>query len=290
MFSKIIVTTDLSDASDRVIKCVKGLQTLGAKEVILAHALGLKHFEVMKYELARLIEPRIRHQKAILESDGFETSVEILGGLPGPEIKRLAKEKNASLIMVGSHGATLAKDVLIGSAAFEIINSAAAPVFVMRLQITEEDTGKRCEAICGDFMKNILYATDFSDTAERAFSYLEKLVEKGAKNVTLLHVQDKVKISGHLEHRLEEFNQIDKERMERLKAELIKKGAAAVKIEIPYGYVIQEILKRAKEEDYSLIVMGSQGRGFVREIFMGSISHNVLRHSFAPLLLVPALR
>jgi len=36
--------------------------------------------------------------------------------------------------------------------------------------------------------------------------------------------------------------------------------------------------------------MGSQGRGFISEVFMGSVSHGVAMHSGAPLLLIPAKR
>ncbi|MCA1785684.1 MAG: universal stress protein [Desulfobacteraceae bacterium] len=36
--------------------------------------------------------------------------------------------------------------------------------------------------------------------------------------------------------------------------------------------------------------MGTQGRGFLGEFFLGSVSHNVARHSVAPVLLVPGLR
>jgi len=36
--------------------------------------------------------------------------------------------------------------------------------------------------------------------------------------------------------------------------------------------------------------MGSQGRGFIKEVFLGSVSNNVARHSAASVLLIPAVR
>jgi len=39
-----------------------------------------------------------------------------------------------------------------------------------------------------------------------------------------------------------------------------------------------------------MVVMGSQGRGFIGEVFLGSVSHTVTRHSKVPLLLIPAIR
>ena len=75
-----------------------------------------------------------------------------------------------------------------------------------------------------------------------------------------------------------------------LKGRLKEMGDAEIGMEIPYGSPIDEILQRTGEGGASLVVMGSHGRGFVSELFLGSVSHNVARHSEAPVLLVPGQR
>ena len=115
-------------------------------------------------------------------------------------------------------------------------------------------------------------------------------MESGAKRVTLLHVQDQSRIEKYLKDRLGEFNEIDRERLQRLQTSLKQRGASEVQIELPYGFPIQEILRVAEREDESVIVMGSQGRGFISEVFLGSVSHQVVRRAPVPVLLVPALR
>ena len=137
-------------------------------------------------------------------------------------------------------------------------------------------------------IRRILFPTDFSDNAEHAFSYVGKIAECGAECITLLHVQDKGKIDWHLKDRLDEFNRIDTKRLERLKAELVKRGVQDVGIELPYGSPKKEIIDRTKQDDVSLVVMGSQERGYLAELLLGSVSHAVARHSEAPVLLVPA--
>ena len=290
MFERILVPTDLSEASDRVIGCLHGLGPLGVKDAILVHALGLRHLEVLKYKLARQAEPVLQDQKALLEKQGFKAKVIVAPGIPSLEITRVAAEEKVSLIAMGTHGATLAGGILMGSVAVHVLHAATVPVLVIRVKITTDGAGVRCDAACADFTRAILYATDFSDTAERAFSYLGKIVESGARQVTMLHVQDKARIAGHLERQLAEFNRIDEERMQRLRRRLLDQGAEDVRIEIPYGSPISEIVRRAKDGDYALIVMGSQGRGFVSEVFLGSVSHNVVRQAPIPVLLIPALR
>lgn len=103
-----------------------------------------------------------------------------------------------------------------------------------------------------------------------------------------MHVQDKTKIEKYLSEKLEEFNQIDNTRLELRKHLLLKKGAEEVNIKILYGIPAKEILTESKN-GYSLIIMGSQGRGFFKEIFIGSVSHNVARNSDVSLLLIPSV-
>ena len=75
-----------------------------------------------------------------------------------------------------------------------------------------------------------------------------------------------------------------------LRKKLLEKGAKNVLLKIPYGNPTSEILNELKGGDYSLVVMGSQGRGFIQEIFLGSVSHNIARDASVSVLLIPALR
>ena len=59
----------------------------------------------------------------------------------------------------------------------------------------------RIQAGRGDFSEHILFPTDFSENAQRAFTYLQQMVGDRAKKVTLLHVQDKTRIEPHLAER-----------------------------------------------------------------------------------------
>jgi nucleotide-binding universal stress UspA family protein len=177
--------------------------------------------------------------------------------------------------------------MLLGGTAMGIVSHASLPVLLIRLKITEDGAEAHCEAMCGDFREQVLYCTDFSETAERAFPYVEGIVESGGRRVTLLHVQDRSRIEKYLAHRLDEFNEVDHQRLELLRTRLEQRGAAEVRTEIPYGLPSQEIVRIAREQDYHLIVMGTRGRGFFAEAFLGSVSLQVVRSAPAPVLLVP---
>lgn len=286
MFSKIIVGTSLSEASSKTLCCLKNLRQAGVKQVILTHVMNIRDVGGLYGYLRKLAEPKLAEQKKILEQMGFSVEVKILLGFPAYEINRLAREQNASLIAVHMTSESLIDDAFVGGVACEVIHHTEKPVLVMKAKTSSG----QCELVCEEILSHIIHPTDFSDNAERAFTYVEKLLENGCPKVTLLHVQDKDRIEKYLEDRLEEFNQIDQERLDRLKERLIKKGAREVNIEIPYGSPTQKILQTVEKHPFSLIVMGSQGRGFISEVFLGSVSHNIVRKAPLPVLLVPAIR
>ena len=291
MFSKVLVATDLSVASESVLHCVKGLVPFGARQAVLVHAIGIREFEAMTHGMGDFLNPLLAKQKAVLEADGLETEAVLASGPAVLEVNRIAVEQRASLIVVGTHGATLAREMLIGGTAMGIVHQASVPVLVIRLKFAEDSESVRCVAACHDLHRHVLFCTDFSDTAELAFQYVLRIVESGVPAVTLLHVQDSRRLGGHLEHRLEEFNETDRQRLECLKKRLQEAGPVNVRILVPYGHPVAEILRvTEQEEDDTLIVMGSQGRGFLAEVFLGSVSHQVVRRSPVPVLLVPAKR
>jgi nucleotide-binding universal stress UspA family protein len=290
MFSRIIVATDLSPASFAIVNCLGGLKVYGAKQCLLLLCLNLQEAAstALSYSTAAL-EDILGQQRQILEKQGFDVETRILPGFAKQEINRVAAEEDYSLIVVGSQGHSMVGEGLLGGVAYEVIRSARKPVLLVRLKM-KQGAGNVCiEANRCDFSEHVLFPTDFSENADHAFTYVEKLVTDGAQRVTLLHVQVKDLIDPLLTQRLDEFNEIDRGRLEKMKELLQKKGNAVIELELCYGSVFKEITRLVRERNVHLVVMGSQGRGFVKEIFLGSVSHNVARHADAPVLLIPAV-
>ncbi len=288
MLSNILISTDASEASDHIIDCVKDLRRVGSRKAVLTHVINVRDAGGLYVSLKRMTVPKLEEQQRRLAAAGFETTLEIPLGYPDYEINRLARENESSLIVVGSHGESLVKDMLLGSTAHSVLMSARTGVLLIRVEITETAGGTCCRIACSDFFRHILHPTDFSATAEHAFEHLEHIVRETHCAVTLLHVQDKVKLEPHLIQLLDDFNRIDTERLERMKARLLKAGASEVDIQVSLGSPTALILEQARCDKYSLILMGTQGRGALWEIVMGSVSHNIARHAPLPVLFVPA--
>ncbi|TDY65147.1 nucleotide-binding universal stress UspA family protein [Aminivibrio pyruvatiphilus] len=288
MFQKILVATDLSDASERMACSLGELKALGTKDIVLLHCINIRDVGTLASQLIKAAEPHFRKQQIFLENRGFSVTPKIALGLPQIEINRQAEEHDCSLIVVGSRGGTMAKEILLGGVASEVVHGASKPVLILRVGIHEEKGDAVCIMEKCSPLGHILFPTDFSDNAEHAYSHLKKFAEKGAEKITLLHVQDEVRIGKHLMEKLDEFNRIDSGRLGRMKEELLRCGAKEVNTEIVFGNPKKILVDKVKANGYSLVLLGSQGRGYIGQFFMGSVSLAVARQSIIPVLLVPA--
>jgi len=138
----------------------------------------------------------------------------------------------------------------------------------------------------------ILYTTDFSDVSMNALNYVKRLKDAGAREVTVLHVIDERTLvvpdvfSGIDFMAVEnELRKIADEECNKIVAQLREKGLNA-KFKVEKGIPFLEILKAAREEDVSLIVIGSHGKSNVEEMLLGSVSEKVIRKAVRPVLVV----
>jgi nucleotide-binding universal stress UspA family protein len=140
--------------------------------------------------------------------------------------------------------------------------------------------------------RKILYPTDFSDVSLKALDYIRQLKEGGTEEVLILHVidsRDLQAIETSVPQRSIEFESAlmkdaDRE-LNALETEL-KKYGLKVTIKLVTGNPLQEILKAEKEEDISIMVIGSHGKSNLEEMFMGSVSEKVVRKCKKPVLVV----
>ena len=290
MFRKALIATDLSASSTALLSCVGQLKPLGLEEAVLAHVIYVAHTVGLAEQLADEAAPELQRQAALLQSQGIAVRTTMPVGVPAYALADLADQEDVSVIVIGSHSRSLLHGLLAGSVALGLLGITTRPVLLVRMAIASAEHGERCQLACARFFGKVLFPTDFSETAERAFHYLQHVVKGTGAHITLLHVQDTARLAPHLASRLEEFNEIDRERLERMAARLREQGAASVSTAIKVGAPLPTILAEAGEPGYTAIVMGSQGRGFVAEITLGSVANGVARRAPLPVLFVPASR
>ena len=147
-------------------------------------------------------------------------------------------------------------------------------------------------------MNKILFPTDFSEAANRAFVYALQFAEKWQATITTLHVFSPVDIMDvyapygyqDVQEALKK-NQFNRylESVEALKKMAEEHGFAEVKIKhiMEEGPTVSSIITVAERESVDLIVMGTTGAHGLKELFISSVAAEVLEHAPCMVLAVP---
>jgi len=122
----------------------------------------------------------------------------------------------------------------------------------------------------------ILYVSEPLSTTAYAvtFSYLSEEQEKKISEEKLVYVKNHIK--KQLQIVCEKELKNDPECADRVES-----------IEICEGFPAEMILRKADELNCDVIVMGTHGKGFLRNTFLGSTSKRVLRRTRKPVFIIP---
>ena len=144
-------------------------------------------------------------------------------------------------------------------------------------------------------MKNIdkiLFATDFSENSEHAFDYAAMLASQFNAMLLVVHViNEPVDLRGFYVPHIS-FEKLEKE-IEESAEQMLEKFCrqhlndfANFKTYITTGVPYEEIIKKAEEEQVSLIILGTHGRTGVDHFLFGSTAERVVRKAACPVLTV----
>lgn len=129
-------------------------------------------------------------------------------------------------------------------------------------------------------LDKVLLCMDFSAPSEKLLKCIPELQNSGLQEVIVLHVVDTHSTAAQ-EKVLQEKNE---QRMATIQKELRELGiTVTTKLEI--GIPSEEIVRIAQEEQISLILLGSHGKGYIKSRYLGSTTFDVLRLSEIPMLI-----
>lgn len=283
MFAKILIPSDLFGPVSAFPRCLRGAAAVGVEEAHLIQPIpgeAIGHTPALLRGLAR---PALDEQKTQLEGLGLRVTVHMPQGEPVSAILALAQQKRVDLIVASSFSAGLFTEALVHPLADALLHQSRLPL--LGLGCGQDAPG--CRPLDQVLGGRILFATDFSECSRHAFDLLAKIVARTNAEVLLLHVQERRRISPHLEDRLEEFNRTDRRRLAALADELRGAGSRGVTCDVELGHAGPLIAGTARRIFASLVLLGTRGRGWAEELFLGSVAHHVARHAPAPVLLVP---
>jgi len=141
-------------------------------------------------------------------------------------------------------------------------------------------------------MKKILFATDFSSNANKAFEFALNLAEKHQAELIMLHVYDVQPVFGHpyATTNPADLFRLKCENWENKLKEFFNQYNSDIKptyIAIEYPSVVKGILSIIEKYQPQLVVTGTKGESPVKELLFGGTTKALVKRSPVPVLAIP---
>jgi nucleotide-binding universal stress UspA family protein len=275
---KAVYATDLSDAIETAITDQTCLECLGRYGITEMHLLHVTSPSVTAGtpggSVGNRVQSALQRQAEAIRAEGFDVELHTARGTPHRRINGLADQLNSDLMIVGSRGRSPLKRRNIGGTTRNVARTAVRPLLVQRIAAAGDDY----EVANEHLFERVLYATDFSENAERAFEQFQFL-QGATQEAHLLHVQ----------HRSEEPGEDPQARLDELADDLLNRGID-VETSVREGVPAEEILAADAEYDPTTVLLGARGLSRMRRLLIGSVSEKVVARSDSNVLLVPPSR
>ncbi|MEF8832690.1 MAG: universal stress protein [Candidatus Thermoplasmatota archaeon] len=271
---RAVLAYDFSKSMEKLLKRLPGLKRMGIDKISLLHVSDITrsggHGQISKDKRSERLDSV---RKKIEKMDFDDVEKDVFLGFPAEEITTYARKKDA-MILSGSHGRGVIKNVFLGGTAYAIIRKAKTPVLVEKVQ--SESTP---ENIC----RKVLLPTDFSKDSRKMLNLLGGS-KMPIEEILLLSVIEESESRKELKEKKSDLESKLKKLTERLKERSL---SDKIEYKIEKGTASRVISKTAESEDMSLICMPNRGQGGLKEIIIGTTAKEVTRLSPAPVLLFP---
>jgi nucleotide-binding universal stress UspA family protein len=283
----ILVTTDFSACSEAAVKMAASLARQYQSQLILLHTIPPEPMlqapiDPSTWEYERVRE-RAEHTLDDLRSSpllsGLAVKTFAKTGDVLTAIQQLARKEHVDMIVVGTHGRTGFRKLLMGSVAEEAERLLCYPVLTIGPSVNPGTLTH------GQF-RSILYATDFSTGSQHALTYAVWFANQSSAQLHILHVMLEEMVTAFYLH--DEMEHNCKERLARL----VPPGLTAIPpdVIVSTGMPAEEIVKQATIANADLIVMGIHAAGWTGAHASAhipwSVANAVVAHAPCPVLTV----
>ncbi|WP_138434337.1 universal stress protein [Winogradskyella algicola] len=271
---KIIVPIDFSEHSEFALEAAANLAQKFGSELIVLHMLELSN-AILTANGNSINEEAVFYLKlAEQKFDAFLDRPYLEGIKITPivkhfkvwsEVNDVANDHHANLIVMGSHGASGVKEVLVGSNTEKVVRHADIPVLVIKHN-----------PILLDF-ENGVFASDFTDEAITPYLNARKTFKKIGATMHLVYVNSpdgNFRSSTEIDKRISLFLKKADGDLDNLE-----------NVHVVSDYSIEKgILNFANTIGADLIAVATHGRKGLAHFFEGSISEDIANHSTLPVM------
>ena len=204
----------------------------------------------------------------------------VVQGDPGVEIVHEAEKTRPDMVVLGARGLGPLKRILVGSTSLTVARYAPCAVAIIRERPRK--------------VRHVLVAVDDSSGCRAALQFLSAFNLVRGRSLSLVHVVPPPVAHG-FGRKLLQRGQGGVDRPERrVEVEAMLAAAAAQFPDARHpigrwaaeGDPAQEIVRRARDRNVDLVVLGARGLRTLGRLLLGSVSETVLHHVGRPVVIV----
>ncbi|HEV8322292.1 MAG TPA: universal stress protein [Myxococcota bacterium] len=297
---RIVLATDFSAHSARATELAVHLARRLADSIVLVHALEPPTMPLpdVPTDLERLRQTiresagiELRKAAAALRAQGLSVEERLLDGLADQVIVAVARETDARLVVLGSHGRRAPARWLLGSTAERTMQQADRPVVVVR-----DTPGALAEWAAAARPLRLLVGVDAGRASEAAVEWVRAFARMVPCDVTLLHFywppQEYARLGLHGPRDLVEpdpdVQRVLARDLAHLAAGFGGEGSAKLHVRPCWGSAAEALTLAAASEHADLLVVGTHQRQGLGLLAHGSVARVAVHSAPVPLVSVPA--
>lgn len=271
---KIIVPIDFSKQSEYALETAAKLAKKHNAEILALHMLEISETILTKgsteLQSETLFFMKLAEKKFNeFMSKDYLTEIKITPIIKHfkvfSEVNDIAKEHNADLIIMGSHGASGIKEAFVGSNTEKVVRHSDVPVLVIKK-----------EPVSVDF-DTVVFACDFTKEAIKPYQKATTLFKSLGSKIHLVYVNlPNENFMSTTKMKSQVFNFLEKAdgHLDHLK-----------QVHYVNDYTVEKgVLNFANDIDADLIAIATHGRTGISHFFAGSISEDLANHAHKPVM------
>lgn len=287
MFHKILCPVDFSPGSQQAVRVAVQLAEDTKAELRLAHvwhlpslAFAAEHPYPASAIAQMVAASREELGTAVHDAEKLgarRLSSVLLEGLPWQALcDAIDADGEIDLVVMGTHGRTGFRRLLLGSVAEKVVRLAPCSVMVVRGRAAAPPH------------RHVLVPVDFSPCSKHAVEVAASLAGRAGVRVTLLHVLQLPSVHTpemSMPVYFEDIEGAAQRQLEEWAGVVRAKASVPVVTRTLLGQPAAEILTSLDADpSVDLVVIGSHGRKGLGRLLLGSVAEQVVRHAPCPVL------
>jgi len=284
---RILLPTDLSKAADRALKQAVELAAQHRAKIDILHVATLEKLDPANFQQSlnaymAKVEDEVFSDLAT-RSDAIKTrglaveTVVVRRLYPVEGILERIRETEPDVVVMGTHGRSGFRKLLLGSVAARIVLESPCPVMTVAMdaEVAEGEKG----------FDPILVPVDFSEYSEKAVETAQALRAPSGRLI-LEHVVSSPVHPSLYAGGVTKLFQLHPELPSLIGNKLSELYQGPGEIVVTEGSIVEEILETARSKKAQLIVMGTRGLSRPDYLLLGSVTERVIGRAKVPVFAV----